>query len=64
MTSPYHTATGFLICRINEWTGFYMTATSVLKELTSEYTREVKEAYLGFYLMSVTEAFFKITVNG
>ena len=30
---PYHIETSLLICRTNEWTGFYMIATSVIKEL-------------------------------
>ena len=30
---PFHIETGPLICSANEWTGFYMIGTSVLKEL-------------------------------
>ena len=30
---PYHTETSPLICRSNQWTGFYMTGTFVIKEL-------------------------------
>ena len=30
---PYHTETSPLIWRENQWTGFYMTETSVMKEL-------------------------------
>ena len=28
---PYHVETSLLICRVNQWTGFYMTDT-VIKE--------------------------------
>ena len=30
---PYHIETSLLICKANQWTGFYMTTTSVVKEL-------------------------------
>ena len=30
---PYHIETSPLICRANQWTGFYMIGTSVMKEL-------------------------------
>ena len=30
---PYHIETSQLICSANQWTGFYMTGTSVTKEL-------------------------------
>ena len=30
---PYHIETGPLICNPNQWTGFYMVGTSVVKEL-------------------------------
>ena len=40
-----------------------MTAISVIKELTSKCTREVKKAYLGFNLMSVTEPFLRKTLT-
>ena len=30
---PYHIETSPFICRENQWVGFYMTATSVMKEL-------------------------------
>ena len=32
----YHIETSPLICRANQWTGFYMIATSVIKELSSD----------------------------
>ena len=32
---PYHIETSPLICFVNQWTGFYMTRTSVMKELNS-----------------------------
>ena len=31
---PYHTDTSPLICKANQWTGFYMIGVSVMKELT------------------------------
>ena len=31
--SPYHIETSPLICSANQWTGFYMIGTSVMKEL-------------------------------
>ena len=33
---PYHIETSPLICRANQWTGFYMIRTSVMKELNFE----------------------------
>ena len=30
---PYHIETSPLSCRVNQWTGFYMIRTSVMKEL-------------------------------
>ena len=30
---PYHKETSPLICRANQWTGFYMIGTSVMKVL-------------------------------
>ena len=30
---PYHIETSTLICSANQWTGFYMRGTSVMKEL-------------------------------
>ena len=30
---PYHIETSPLICTTNQWTGFYMIETSVMKEL-------------------------------
>ena len=30
---PYHIETSTLICKTNQWTGFYMIGTSVVKEL-------------------------------
>ena len=29
---PYHTETSTLVCTVNQWTGFYMIGTSVMKE--------------------------------
>ena len=33
---PYHIETSQLICSANQWTGFYMIATSIIKELNSD----------------------------
>ena len=33
---PYHIETSPLICSANQWTGFYMTVTFVMKELISK----------------------------
>ena len=30
---PYHVETSLLICSANQWSGFYMIGTSVMKEL-------------------------------
>ena len=30
---PYHIETSPLICNVNQWTGFYITQTSIKKEL-------------------------------
>ena len=35
----YHTETSPLICRANQWTGFYMMGTSVMKELMTTFLR-------------------------
>ena len=32
---PYHIETSPLICIANEWTGFYMIGTTIMKELTN-----------------------------
>ena len=34
----FHIGTSPLICRANQWTGFYMIQTSVMKELMSSFT--------------------------
>ena len=33
---PYHIETSLLTCRANQWTGFYMTGASVMKELSKK----------------------------
>ena len=33
MTGPYHIGTSSMICKANQWTGVYITGTSVMKEL-------------------------------
>ena len=33
MTGSYQIETSSLICRVNQWTGFYMIGTFVMKEL-------------------------------
>ena len=37
---PYHIETSPLICSANEWTGFYMIRTSVMKELTLSFQND------------------------
>ena len=32
---PYHVETNPLICKANQWTGFYMIGTSVMNDLIS-----------------------------
>ena len=32
---PYHIGTSPLVCRTNQWTGFYMIWTSVMKDLNN-----------------------------
>ena len=34
---PYHIETSPLVCKANQWTGFYIIGTSVLKELNTEH---------------------------
>ena len=35
---PYHIETSHLVCSANQWTGFYMVQTSVMKELKRIYS--------------------------
>ena len=37
----YHIETSPLICHLNQWTGFYMTGTSVLKGLMTNFHRRL-----------------------
>ena len=39
----HHIETSPLICRANQWTGFYMIWTSVMKELKYEYRQSAGE---------------------
>ena len=39
---PHHTETKQLICSANQWTGFYMIGTSVMKELNYSAVHEKK----------------------
>ena len=38
----YHTETSPLVCRANQWTGFYMTMASVMKELKAKESESSK----------------------
>ena len=41
----YHRKTSQLICRENQWTGVYITRTSIMKELSSIYSFYHKKLY-------------------
>ena len=43
---PYHIETNPLICRTNQWTGFYMIGTSVLKEFKGKKANDKSKIYL------------------
>ena len=45
---PYYAETIPLICRINEWTGFFMTRTFVMKELMLCYLHVFIEIFLEY----------------
>ena len=38
---PYRIETSTLICRANQWTGFYTIGTSVMKEFFNEFTKKL-----------------------
>ena len=40
---PYHIGTSPLICSANQWTGFYMKGTSVIKELICKRMQFLKQ---------------------
>ena len=42
---PYYTETSLFICRTNQWTGFYTTRASVMKELMLCYLHVFIETY-------------------
>ena len=42
---PYHIETSLLICKANQWTGFYTTVTSVIKKLMLCYLYVFIEIY-------------------
>ena len=52
---PNHIEISQLICRANQWTGFYMLETSFMKEL--KLFRAAAETYLGTYPTSMVELF-------
>ena len=58
--SPYHIETSPLFCIANQWTGFYMIRTSVMKESKKpEKTRRfVSGEYYGPYQISAMALFF------
>ena len=39
---PYHIENSPLICYANQWTGFYMIGTSVMKELIEKYNNTAR----------------------
>ena len=49
---PYHIETSSLICRANQWTGFYMIRASVMKQLM-EINKAVNDIYQNTVLKSV-----------
>ena len=49
---PYHIETSSLICRANQWTGFYMIRASVMKQLM-EINKSVNDIYQNTVLKSV-----------
>ena len=48
----YHIETSSLICRANQWTGFYMMRASVMKQLM-EINKAVNDIYQNTVLKSV-----------
>ena len=47
---PYHTETSPLVCLANQWTCFYMTGTSVMKEL--KHDENMTSYLLTFFIYS------------
>ena len=43
---PFHIETSLLICSANQWTGFYMIDTCIMKELTTEHKKTRTFPYL------------------
>ena len=58
--SPYYVETSTLICRANQWTGFYIIGTSVIKEWKKSLFHE--NAQWKYYLL-VTWINFKLNFN-
>ena len=42
MGGPYHIETSQLICYENQWTGFYMAGTYIMKELINDTYQRLK----------------------
>ena len=63
----YHTETSSLNCTANQWTGFYMTAASILKELSANHTKwsNTLKQFVGYSSASNnrTKSFQTITVT-
>ena len=53
---PYHIETSPLICSANQWSGFYMIGTSVMKELRITLIYEANFS-LSTWLQSVSEVY-------
>ena len=51
--SPYHIETSPLICSANQWTGFYMIWTSIMKELSKKILHVIYVEYRA-HLVSLT----------
>ena len=49
---PYHIEISPLICRINQWAGFYMVGTSVMKDLTKLAKGDLVCTEISSYLFS------------
>ena len=43
---PYHIETGLLICRANQWPGFYIIGTSVMEELKEVFLKPPSSIFL------------------
>ena len=53
-SGPYHIETRILICRANQWTGFYMIGTSAMKELKSPINKNLTYFWLYLFRLFLT----------